>query len=138
MAGRIRNKVRRKRSPWASTAFGSAGFTVGAPGAAVVTQIQLKDDNGNNVSGVFGFNLYLSDVNTGVGLVATAPSGAVAASTNGTVTDDGGGTKKSFFCTTNATGRVDISIANTGAKTMYPCLVMPDGSVLVGTPIITA
>ena len=59
----------------------------------------------------------------------TAPSGAVAASTNGHVYDLSGTAKKFFLLTTTATGRVDVSITEAAAKTFYLNVVMPDGSV---------
>lgn len=137
MAGRVRNKVRRRRSPFASEAYGAVKFTVGAPGGTVVTQIQLQDDNGNNITSRGSFDLYLSDAADGSALNVTAPSGAVAVGTNG-FSIDIKGDKKTHWVITNATGRADLSITNVGAKTVYACVVMPDGSIIVSPAIVTA
>lgn len=132
-----RGKIKTKDTPWKTAAVDDVAFTVGTEATnAIVVQIQAKA-RGRNVGVRTGFDVWLSDAATGAGEVATAPSGAVAAVTNGSLMDYAA-SKKKFLGVTGTNGRLDVSITESGAKTLYVCVRLPDGTIKVSGAVTFA
>lgn len=111
---------------------------VGASANICNVSYQLQDIRGNPISTVFGFDLYLSDAATGIGLTATTASGGIAA-----VTADGTilgvlTTSKALGVTTNASGLFVLAITDTAKTLFYPCASIPSGATQVGAQLTTA
>lgn len=133
--------MRTKRNPFRASApdksVASKMFTVGAEAANVISvTIQLKDARAKNLTGPRAIRVFLSDSATTGAIIATAPSGGVAA---------GGGigsilnaavAGKVLDCMTNATGALRLDITEAGVKTLYVYLVTPNGEVAV-SPAVT-
>jgi len=115
-----------------------ASFTIGTEGSnAITVNVAVKTNHGQTtVASRRALMCYLSDTATGAGVTATAPATSVVAGTNGKV--DALVTKKVFLCTTDATGNLDIVIAETGVATWYLVMVMPDGRLVVSGAITFA
>jgi hypothetical protein len=130
--------IRAGLNPFHSAAVTDVSFTIGAEtgGNNIVVSIQAKR-RGANVAQRVGFDIHLSDAATGAGVVATAPSGAVAAGTNGTLADTSTA-KKTFRGWTDAQGRLDISITEAAAKTLYVVVQLPDGTIKVSGAVTFA
>jgi hypothetical protein len=115
-----------------------ATFTIGSEAGDVINvAVQLKDANGANLSTLSNLTAYLSDNSSGNNFIATAPSGTVVIGTNGALFDVGSA-KKVFHLISNATGQVDINITESGAKTLYLVLVLPNGLLKVSSAITFA
>jgi hypothetical protein len=112
-----------------------AKFGVGAEAANVIrVTVQLVDrHNGNLLTAPAACNWYLSAVATGLG-VTTATTGGIAIGTIGTLLE--WTNNVSGLVITNAAGVFNVDIEDTGAKTIYLVLVMPDGKLQV-SPAIT-
>ena len=111
---------------------------VGASANICNVSFQLQDVFGNPISTVFGFDLYLSDAATGVGLTATTASGGIAA-----VASDGTilgilTASKALGVTTNASGLFVLAITDTAKTLFYPCASSPSGAIQVGAQLTTA
>jgi hypothetical protein len=136
MAGRSATKVPPGKSPFYSNLVGDAAFTLGAETAnARVVNVQLKDQNGRNLTKKGCVKAYLSSDANG-NAVAAAPDGAVVAGATGIVFQPVA--KTYFTLVTNASGSVDISITDSTVRTMYLVLLLPDGSVKVSPAIAWA
>jgi len=125
-------KSRSKGNPWAAGAVG-VKWTIAVEAANIINVGALL--KGNN--GVVAVRGYLSDSAAGAGLVATAPSGAVAIGTDGVLWDDGVA-KKTFNLLSTSGGAIDINITEAGVKTLYVVLVMPDGSLAISPAVVFA
>jgi hypothetical protein len=120
-----------KNSPWA-VGYNVAKFVVGVEATNVINVAVTLAGAGGRV----GVMAYLSDDSGGNGVIATAPSGAVAIGTNGKLYDLSVAAKKVFLLTTTTAGLVDINITEAGAKTLYLVIINPDGTLSV-SPAIT-
>jgi hypothetical protein len=116
------------------------GFSFSAAsGAANVCNmtIQVTDNEGNAVAGVFNFDYWLSDAATGAGLTASANTSEVTCSTGallGVVT-----TEKAWRIQTDATGKAVVVHTDTGKSTTYPSAQVPGRStVVVATQLAAA
>ncbi len=109
-------------------------ITPGAEATNVVNVaiIAKSDHNQNALAVPCAFDFYFSDASTGIGVVATAPSGTVAIGANGIVMDLTGA-KKIFRGITTAAGLFDINITEAGAKTMYVIVIAPNGKLIPST-----
>lgn len=112
--------------------------TTPAAGSANVSNvtIQVKDGDGNNLTGPTVIDVYLSDVNTGAALSATAASGGVAAGASGTVLQTLV-TGKAVRMLTNATGAAVLAITDTGKTLYFPCVSIGGLKTVVGAQLIT-
>jgi hypothetical protein len=133
------SQIAAKRSPFQSSVFGLASFTIGTEGSnAINVAVRLKSARGQNIAQRVNAKVYLSDVATGVGLTATVPTSTVAIGTNGTILR-ANVTDKMFDILTDASGRFDLTIPQTAAPvTYYMVVVMPDGSISVSGAITFA
>lgn len=129
-------KLAKKGSPWKSDAYGYAVITVGAEAGNVINvAVRAQDVTRKNIANRVGIVCWLSDVNTGQGITGTAPNGTVAIGTNGTIIEEFI-TKKKWHIITDATGRFDLNVGDSGTPTWYLVLQFPDGSIQV-SPAIT-
>lgn len=106
-------------------------ITPGAEAANVVNVafVVKSDKNQNTLAVPSVIDFYFSDASTGLGYVATAPSGAVAIGTNGSLIDLTGA-KKVFRGITTAAGLLDINITEAGAKTLYVVVIAPNQRII--------
>lgn len=126
----------------------AAGVNLGAPGnlsfaaapgtanVSLVT-IQVKDSAGNNLAGVWNFDVWLSDAATGAGLTAVTASGAVAAGASGT---DLGvyAASKAKRVQTDATGKYILSITDTAKTHFYVAGQINHLGAIVSAQLLTA
>lgn len=123
-----------KRMPYG---FGISN-AVGASANLSNVSFQLQDVNGNAISSVFEFDLYLSDAATGIGLTGTTASGGIAAlAASGTILGVLT-TAKALRVITNAAGLFVLVITDSAKTGFYPCAVAPSGAVQVGAQLTTA
>lgn len=123
-----RGKISRKRSPYSTVLADAVSVTLTTEAAdARTATIQLKN-GGANLAEVAVIKAYLSDVSTGIGICATAPTGNVVIGASGVILTTEV-TDKVWSLITNATGAVALTITESGAKTFYLCVVLSDGSI---------
>ncbi len=129
-----------KRNPYTVNKAGSVTFTVGAEtgGNTIIVTGQVKDPRGATPAERLHLRVYLSDVATGAGVTAVAPSGAVAISGGFGAIILTATAKLVFDIVTDAAGKFALSIVEAGAKTLYVVAVMPDGSVSVSGAVTFA
>ena len=113
-----------------------------APGAssniANVT-FQVSDALGNAFSGVFQFDLMLSDAATGLGLTATTASGGIAAAASGGTVIGVLTTSKAVKIQTNASGAFILAITDTSKTGFYPVAFFGAyNAAIVGAQLTTA
>lgn len=117
-----------------------ASFTPAAGGANVSeVTIQVTDDEGEALAGVFGLDVWLSDAADGEGLTGTAASGTVTVkSSSGTVL----GTytaKKALRVQTKDDGTFILEITDTGKTGFYVAAIVPaTGAAAVSRQLVTA
>jgi hypothetical protein len=116
----------------------TATFSPAAGSANVcLVTVQLKDGLGNNCTGPYVLDVWLSDASTGIGLTATTASGAVAAGASGT---DLGvlTTKKANRVLTDAAGKYILSITDTSKTGFYVAASTALNMVGVSSQLVTA
>ncbi len=98
-------------------AVSSASYTIGAEATnAILTTIQLKDAEGDNLAAVTPVLLWLSDNTDGSDVAGTAPNTSVVFGTGHgepLVTD------KVWFALSDSSGVIAITTTETGADTWY-------------------
>jgi hypothetical protein len=125
----------RKKNPFGGNTFDYAAITVGVEAGNVINvAVRLQTARRKNIAVRGIVTCYLSDVNTGAGITATAPGTSVAIGTNGVIIEEFV-TKKKWQIVTDAQGRFDLNIAESGTPTWYLVMVMPDGSIQVSGAI---
>lgn len=130
-----RPKISGHRSPYANSAVGSVGFTIGAEASnAKTVNVQLKNQSLDD-AGATLVHWYLSSDAAGLDF-ATAADGGVAAGTDGslkqTVTGIAG------IAISEADGDLDVVITHAaGAKTVYLNIVV-DGTLYTSAAITFA
>lgn len=113
----------------------SVRFTVGAEATnTIVVSLKVLDGNGQPTTVRKALNWYLSDHANGSSLAASAPSGTVAAGTNGLLIQTIA--KKAGLVVCTPGGDMDVSIGEAGASTWYLVVVLPNGSLAI-SPAIT-
>ena len=116
-----------------------ASFTVGVEGGNVINVAVAIKDGYNNVALAVRTSLmvYLADAATGAAIIGTAPSGGIAAGTNGAVL---GAlvANKLLAVVTNAAGLIDFNITEAGVKTLYVVVVLPDGRLAISGAVTFA
>lgn len=116
-----------------------AAITVGTENTNVINvAVQLKSDKGQaTITARRVVDCYLADANTGAAIAASAPSGGIAAGTNGKILASLV-TNKAFKMITDASGRFDLNITETSTPTFYLVVVMPNGRLVVSGAITFA
>lgn len=116
-----------------------ASFTVGAEGGNVINVAVAIKDGYNNVALAVRtcLTVYLADAATGAAIIGTAPSGGIAAGTNGAVLA-ALVANKLLYVVTNAAGLIDFNITEAGVKTLYLVVVLPDGRQAISGAITFA
>lgn len=126
-------RIPAKKSPYASALVGGAGFTVGdQDGDAITVNVQLKGQGFKNLARVGHVGWYLSAQDDGSDLAAAA-SGGVAAGDNGVVVSEVTGRKGTAVC--SDTGEIDFVITDNTTRSVYLCILLPDGSVKVSDEV---
>lgn len=117
-------------------------ITVGSEAAdAIAVTVQLIGPNGKGLTHRASVRAYLSDDAHGDSVVATEPSGAITAGVSGLIVPILTGAaaaelaKTHLSLTSGANGKVDISLTNVGAKTVYLILVLPNGGLVASGAI---
>ena len=120
----------------AANVVGHVSFAVGPLTSHVINvAVQLQDANWQNLTQRGAVRAYLSDNADGSTLTATAPGTSVGIGTNGLELELV--TKKVFELVSNASGQVDLNLSdNTGAKTWYLVVILPDGSLNISPAMI--
>lgn len=115
-----------------------AAFTIGAEAAnAINVAVQIKSDKGQAAIASRRFlQVYLATSNTGATLAA-APDGGMAIGTNGVVL---GAliANRMVSVLTDASGRFDLTLTESTAKSFYMVVVMPSGRLVVSGAITFA
>lgn len=120
-----------------SNSLANVDVVIGAEDTNVINvALQLQDANGAALAQSVSLNAFLTDAVAGIAITAAAPSGGVAAGTNG-------GcialiTNKLFLLSSDTQGRVDINITEATAKTWYLVIVFPNGARVVSDAITFA
>lgn len=107
-----------------------------AAGSTNVAEVtcQVKDVNGDAVTGVFHFTLWLSDAATGLGHTATTASGNVTNKTSSGLVVDTLVAKKALYVQTLADGSFVLSITDSAKTQFYVCAEVPG----TGKPVISS
>ena len=114
-----------------------ATITVGSEAANVINVgIQLEDADGADIAVRGSVFAYLSDDANGDSIVATAPDGGAAIGTDGLAIPVVA--NKAFELTSESDGDIDIDITESGAKTCYLILRMPNGKLVASGAITFA
>lgn len=106
-----------------------ASISVGAEDTNVVAvTIQLKDENGDDLTDKAGVYAWLSDDDNGDDIAATAPSAGWAIGTDGllipVVAD------KAAILISEDDGDIDLEVTEAGADTFYLNVLLPNGTVV--------
>lgn len=132
-------RPRRHRNPYDLSVLATCTWTVGAEaGNAIVVTGQLKKSNSAVLGQRVALRTWLSDVNTGAGVCAVAPSGAVAISGGFGAILVSPTAKLINDLVTDATGKFALTITEAGVKTLYVCALLPDGSISVSGAVTFA
>lgn len=122
-------------------AASSITATVSAEFSNTITvTVDVQNAAGSNVATITGINGWLSDAATCLGKVATAPTtGPTIVSSAGSyiASDDASSAKGNGIYTTDATGNLNFTIANTTADTFYWCAITPISSAVFQSVAIT-
>ncbi len=113
-------KLPADRSPFSAHGVGGATFgTLTAETANARTQsIQFTDESGKALTRPTLVRIWLSDAATGIDVVASAASSDITAGTNGKKMAAMVSGKIALF-QTDAQGRLDVTITDTAARTVY-------------------
>jgi hypothetical protein len=115
----------------------TASFTIGTEAANVINvAVQLKNADGADLAVRTSLFAYLSDDANGDSVLTTAHSGGAAIGTDGLLIPVVA--NKAFFLTSESDGDIDINITETGTKTAYLILRMPNGKLVASTAITHA
>lgn len=130
-----------KRGPARQSPFNAANRvhhvtgTVGAEtgGNTIVVALQLKDADNADLAERGAIRAYLSTDANGDTIAPTAPSGGVAAGTDGICRNLESG--KVFELVSEADGDIDVSIVEASTATWYLNCIMPSGNIVTIGPI---
>lgn len=116
-----------------------ASFTIGAENTnAINVAVQLKSDKSQlAITSRRHVRVYLSGVNTGASVVGTAPNGGTVIGTNGVIAVSLTANKV-FDIVTDASGRFDLTLTDSGTPTFYMVVVMPNGRLVISGAITFA
>lgn len=125
-------------NPFATKAVAGVTFgTLTAEAANARTQsLQFTDENGADIVVPVIVDVYLSLASTGIDIVGTAAT-SLLAGTDGSVLDASVTGKLTKF-QTEADGDLDVVITDSAVRTVYLCVVLPDGTIAVSSAIAFA
>jgi hypothetical protein len=110
------------------------GYTIGSDtGTTITVNIQFNDAAGTAMATRSALYFFLSDDANGDSLAATAPSGGIAAGTDGWI--EAITANKSFWGHSEADGDLDVVLTEAGADTWYLGAKMPNGSIIMSAAI---
>lgn len=118
------------RSPYKTPAVDDVTFTFTAEAANARTVTIQAKGRGGNIAFPAVLDVFLSDVATGFGLAAVAPTGGVAIGASGAILN-AKVAGKWLECQTTVAGLLALAVTEAGVKTFYVCVLLPDGSVKV-------
>ncbi len=132
-------KLPGEHGPFAQGVLGQTAhdveFTVGAQATDTITvAVQLKDENGANLSSVACVKAFLTTTSAGT-VFATAPATSTLVGANGGVMAETVATFSDITLLTNATGRVDVALTDDTTRNAYLNVVLPNG-VIKRSPVI--
>lgn len=131
------SKERALGAPFGIGLFSQISQVIGAEATNVINVALTLKSGTKALYKRCALRAYFADAATGAAVVASAPSGGTPAiGTNGGIIPIVAG--KYFTLITNAAGLVDINITESGAKTMYLVVEMPDGSLWISNAITFA
>lgn len=110
-----------------------------AAGAANVSNVsyQVQDVEGNALTGVFIFDILLSDAATGAGLTGTTASGGIAAAASGGAVIGVLTTSKALKVQTTTAGLFKLAITDTSKTGFYPCAQLSHAQTIqVGAQLV--
>ncbi len=116
-------------------------FTPSAAGGTNIcdVSIQAVDVNGDPLTGVFNYNLWLSDASSGLGHTASAASGTVTNKSACGLVVDIQVAKKAMQVQTLADGSFVLEITASGKTHYYVCVQNPaNGRTIVGAQLQTS
>ena len=116
----------------------SFGFSI-APGSANVCEVTItaKDSTGVTIPAARNFMWWLSDASTGLGLTATAASGAVAARASSGTDLTALTAKKNTVAQTKSDGSYILSITDTAKSGFYVAVAGFNGVPVVSRQLVT-
>lgn len=113
----------------------TASFTIGAQGGDnIIVLIQLQDAMGNDMAQANCILAYLSDDAAGADVTGTGPSTETIIDTDGDIIAIITA-KKVYLLTSESDGDIGLDVEESGSKTWYLVLVMPDGRLVVSDAI---
>jgi hypothetical protein len=113
----------------------SAVFTIGSELTDTITvNVQLIDANGDDEVLVTALWGYLSGDSGGTGIIGTAPTGGIAAGTDGTIVAEPVDNKL-FLAESEADGDLDFTLEEAGNNSFYLVLITPSGRMVVSDEI---
>lgn len=108
-------------------------FTIGTQsGNDIIIDVQFRNSAGEPLGFLYSTYIYLSDNSDGSSIVATAPSGGLAATTG---LFDVMTTDKSGIIVTDIAGLCQLTLTEAGVDTFYLCVRQPNNRVLVSQAI---
>ena len=117
--------------------IGNVTFTIGSESSDIIrVTAQLKNGQGNNIAFSANVFAYLSDNADGSTLMATEHSGGWATGDAGLMITQTANKVARF--TSNATGSFNVDITETGDKTAYLVVTLPNGKNVVSGAITHA
>jgi hypothetical protein len=119
----------------AYTAFNLASFVIGAKVTNTINvAVTLLGARGEPLQIAVGTDFFLSDTQNPPVYTTTPATSALAIGTNGSLVVTTTGVACSVL--TNNAGQFDINVIQTATpKAYYPCILMPDGSIIIG-PVV--
>lgn len=109
-------------------------FTVNAEAAnAITVNCQVTDARNKNMAQAACLGFYLATDSAGLNPAGTAPTGGIAAGTNGALIEHTA--NLSGKAVTEADGKLDVVLTDTGTPTFYLVIVLPNGKLAVSSAI---
>jgi len=132
-------RIAGKHNPYDTSGVGGVTFgtlTAESSNARTIS-LQLTDKQGRDMAVPAVVWVYLSDNASGIDVVSSAASSALAAGTDGSVFFAGTSGKCTMF-QSEADGDLDVTITDTAVRTVYLCVVLDDGTIAVSPAIAFA
>lgn len=112
-------------------------FNIGTEGTnTILVSMQLTDAAGAALAVSAAVHAYISDDADGSSLVATAPSGGWAITTDGLLIPIV--TNKAAILISEADGDIAVTLTETGTKTVYIVVILPSGKLAISGAVTFA